>query len=154
MKSVSPNEKRLEKKLIRKLQKASSTREFKFLALDLIETDFNIMVLAGLAQPNKVRAKLGYLAELTAKACENTGLEQSPKLYHLAGLLYHDHLSWQHLNPFMPDFGKRIISRNPQTRFNQKWKIYSTLIPEQLQEWISLYKIGHSKYAGSKQATR
>jgi len=130
----------------RKLKNSNSTRDLKYLVIDLMVQSFNLEYLSQLAREAGVASRLGYLAEVAATACEQKGIKAFQKLYSLAESLYSPDSGWQHLNPNIPDFAKRILMQNRQGELNRKWRIYSTLQQSDISDWISLYEV-REKYA-------
>lgn len=117
------------------------SRDLQFLTLDLITESFDLDLLAGRAKEEGVGQRLGYLCELTAQAAERKNLQESKKLYALAGKLFEQYESWQYLNPYAPDFAKRILKKTSQTKLNKKWKILDSASIEDSAAWIEMYVI-------------
>ena len=129
----------LEEEIIRTLKNPTLRGDLKYLALDLIRGNYDSSKLIELAKNEGVHGQLGYLTEVTAIASEKAGIPGSNKLYELSKSLLNSDLSWQYLNPNLPDFAKRMLCKDAQTELNKKWKVWTRLVPEEMKEWVSLY---------------
>ncbi len=133
---------RVEQQVVKSIQAADSTRELKWLCLDLAESKFEVEKMAEKARRARVSQRLGYLSEVTAVACRNSCPEAAARLETLAGRLYRPNFQWRHLDPNLPVYAKRIITSNAVKGMNQKWHIWGTLTPEELEDWLALYRVG------------
>lgn len=116
------------------------SRYLNFLALDMITEPLNIPKLAVSAIRQEVNHRLGFHSVIAARASRISRLKyESQKLYQLARALYTPPKEWQFLDPWMPDFGKRIMVKSSTEPLNIKWKIYSTIEYDRLVDWIDLY---------------
>lgn len=128
-----------EEQIISVLEEAVSSRQLKFLALDLVMKDLDVVKLARLAEGLSAPNRLGFLAEVGAIASRSKGMRVSDKLYKLAEALYRNDYAWVHLNPNSPKYAKKIISEGEHSPLGEKWKVYDTLEPKHIEDWISLY---------------
>lgn len=138
-----------EEKIISILKNPSLRGDLKDLSLKLIAHDYDLTKLVELARQEGLSSQLGYLSEVTAIALERKGIPQSKKLYILSEYLYSVNLNWQYLNPNIPDFAKRIFRCSAQTVLNKKWRMWGTITPEEIEDWISLYH-SRSRYEPTK----
>jgi len=116
------------------------SRYLQHMAIDLITESFDESLLAEKAKSAKVAQRLGFLCDVTAEAARSRGLDDATlKLHNLAKRLYHPPAEWQYLDPYLPDFAKRIFSSAPRSEIDSKWKIYDTTNSEDIAEWIDLY---------------
>ena len=131
----------IEYNIVNTIKNAKRSREFNHLAIDLITLAYDPATLAIEASRSGINYKLGYLADVTARAARNKGLlEESSKLHSLVKKLHlPDKNEWEFLNPNAPDFAKRILLNSPRDNLNNKWKIYANLTPAEIEDWIDLY---------------
>lgn len=129
----------IEEEMIKILKNPAERNDLGYLALDLITREYDILRIAGLAKQEGLPGQLGYLSEIIALALEKMGVSGSERLYRLSEILYENSLKWGYLNPNMPDFAKRIFCNGSQPKLNKKWKIWGTITPEEMEDWISLY---------------
>lgn len=121
-------------------REAIYSRDLQYMAIDLITEFFDASGLAEKAKSAKVSQRLGYLCDVTAEAAKSRGLnDAASKLYDLAKRLYYSPAEWQYLDSYLPDFAKRIFISRPSSDIDLKWKIYDTINPEEIAEWIDLY---------------
>jgi hypothetical protein len=127
--------------LVNAIKNAKSSRAIKYDAIDLVTNIYDPAILAREAVIAGINHKVGYLADVAAQAAEHKGLpEAASKLYSLAEKLYQTaQKGWSFLNDSSPEFAKRILASSPLSELNKKWKIYSTLSPKDLEDWIDLY---------------
>ena len=85
--------------------------------------------------------RLGYLAELCLQTAEVMHLEaEKEKLSTLCSGLEGNYGEWQHLQPGSPEWGKSIDKyEHNQTNSNKKWKIYSPLRVDEIEDFVDLY---------------
>lgn len=111
-----------------------------YFGIDLITEEYDPLKLAEIARKNGLAQRLGYLAEVCAQAARDTNIPEQKKLTSLYEALEDSFKDWEHLNPLSPEWGKRIdMHEHNQTELNKKWKIYTTLRPEEIEDWIDLY---------------
>jgi len=122
------------------LKNPSHRGDLRYLTLFLIAGKYDVSGLTALAKQEGVASQLGYLSEVAAIASERRGL-CSKKLYELSRDLYTANGNWQFLDSTIPVFARRIISSGPKTDLNKKWRIWDTLGPDDIGDWISLYHI-------------
>ncbi len=134
-----------EENVIKIIKDASSecegphSRNFKYLALDLITESYDVRRLANMAKEEGVAQRLGYICDVAARAAEISEVpasNASQLVQELAGVAK----NWQYLDPTLPDFAKQILSHpSSQTELNNAWKLYTALTPIELTDWIDLY---------------
>ncbi|MBW2990121.1 hypothetical protein KY348_00275 [Candidatus Woesearchaeota archaeon] len=142
---------KIEEIIINTLRNPKSARQIKYLALDLLSNALNINVLADLAKKHNIENRMGYLAEISAIAAKKEGLSSYSKLNKLKNQLSNGKRSWAYLEPTLPEYAKRIIADNPQTKYNRKWKVYSTLKPKEICDWVKLYGLKKNAPSLSRQ---
>ena len=113
-----------------------------YFGIDLITEDYNPVRLAELAKKQDLSQRLGYLAEVCAQAAEVTHIPEESKLTRLYKSLEDSFEEWQHLES--EDWGDAIIKSRMErgsldASIRKKWKIYSTLELEEIEDWIDLY---------------
>lgn len=131
-----------ERGLLRELKKSLSKGEnLCYFGMDLIKRKYNPKKLAELAKKEGLAQRLGYLAEVCAEASKISNLfDYYNKLNHLYKSLENGYSEWQHLHPRLPGWGKRLnMYEDEQTALNKKWKVYSELRFEEIEDFIDLY---------------
>ena len=132
-----------EQKLVDRLKEILSKKEnICYFGIDLITEDYNPVRLAELAKDDGLAQRLGYLAEVCAQAANVTHIPEEEKLTSLYKALEDSFDKWQRLQS--GGWGiEVIISRMDRgsldKKIRKKWKIYSTLEPEEIEDWIDLY---------------
>lgn len=118
-----------------------SSENICYFATDLISEDYDPVKLAEYARQEGLGQRLGYLAEVCAQVTEVTHLdEESNKLKKLYGALESQVGGWKHLSPNGPEWGKRIdMYGDMQTETNKKWRVYSPLRLEEVEDFVDLY---------------
>ncbi|MBI4151033.1 hypothetical protein HY492_02825 [Candidatus Woesearchaeota archaeon] len=114
------------------------THALKYLQIDLAQVPFALDPLALRAQQEGVAQRMGYLAEVTAKSLERTGLGNPAPLYALASRLFAHYDAPCYLNPNLPDFGKRIFEKQSDP-IADKWHIVGFFTDEEMDGWLRLY---------------
>ena len=117
----------------------SHSRNFKYLALDLITESYDVRRLANMAKEEGVAQRLGYICDVAARAAEISEVPAS-NASQLVQELADVSKTWQYLDPTLPDFAKHILSCSfSKKELNNKWKVYSAFMPIELTDWIDLY---------------
>lgn len=131
-----------ERDLLAQIDHAVSTGDnLCYAALALMQTDYDPTALARLARDHQQGQRTGYLAEVGAEAAKHMHLPVlHDKLAALCRALEYPFDQWQHLNPTHPDWGKRInMQPHHLTETNRKWRVYSRLRAEELEDFVDLY---------------
>ena len=133
-----------EKLLIDRLKIVLSNSEnICYFGIDLITENYDPNRLAELAKREGLAQRLGYLAEICARAAEVTHISEKDKLTILYKALEGSFEEWQLLTPkfgWSEDGIRRRMRDGDLDRLRrEKWKIYSALEPEEIEDWIDLY---------------
>jgi hypothetical protein len=142
--SIKMNDKNkvsIERKIIDTLRNPTSARQLKYLGLDLIANELNQALLINLARRYGLEHKLGYLVDISASAAKKARISSYTGLTKLSESLKRRELTWEYLENTLPEYAKRIMADAPQSKYNEKWRIYSSLNPEELHDWIQLYGV-------------
>jgi hypothetical protein len=139
----------VEEKLVRDLEKflRGEYREMGnnlcYFAMDLFIEEYDPQKLADVARArdDDLAQRLGYLAEVCAMTAEMMHLDgEREKLGELYRGLAGDYGRWLHLETHGVEWGKRIdILEHNQTLTNRKWKIYSPLRSDEIEDFVDLY---------------
>lgn len=118
----------------------SYSRNFKYLALDLITAQYNSQLLASRAKEEGIAQRLGYLCDVTARAAKMKAMPALNAAQLAQELLNEAPTNWQYLDPALPDYAKRILAHtSSQTELNKKWQVRSALKPAEIADWIDLH---------------
>lgn len=135
-----------ERWLIERIDNPNSARDFNYLALELIVNSYDASQLIGLSQGRDSGRKLGYLADISADGIKETDSQKYQWLKSLSDALYKKPSDWIFLEPLSKPGQKLLeesLSISPARPYNVKWKIYTTLGPADVMEWVPLYKQRH-----------
>ncbi len=132
----------LERRLIKKLKRTIFSRDnLSYIGIDLIKIKYDPKTLAELVKKEGLTQRVGYLTEVCAEASKASNLfDYYNRLTNLYKFLEGDFQEWHHLHPCLPEWGRAVMKdKKSRSNLNEKWKVYSTLISEEIEDFIDLY---------------
>jgi len=134
-----------EGKLIGRFRRELSRgRNICYFAVNLVSENYDPVELAELAKRGGFAQKLGYLAEVCAEATRLMHLcDESNKLTKLYKGLESSFDDWQYLDPRSCEEARSLARKRASwgvmSQVMNKWKLYSLLEPEEVEDFLDLY---------------
>lgn len=136
----------LKKEIQRTFEKPRGFRDFLFLAVRLVDEEYNAEETADYSIRKGYASRLGFLAETALEAATNLGItERQEQIRELIKKLsHHRNQGYEFLFPYKNGEADRKMKEwvsNYKGLLNDKWHIYCRMSHSDIEEYLQLYLI-------------
>ncbi|MBU3907118.1 MAG: hypothetical protein KKA64_02600 [Nanoarchaeota archaeon] len=148
----------IEDDTLSEFRKIEGAKECKYFCTELIvktaNPNFNPYKFAQFCTQEE-KQKLGYLSDLILNLKEDNVLKQRTykNLEKLSELFKDQYPQWVHISAKSKEV-KRWMEQEPMDSLNYKWRVYPTILPEDIFDWLDLYQGDYLKEIMKKKDIR